>query len=47
MCHAFIDKYGIFPQAEDVADEIVQMMKEIFLKNNLQAFSGMPVCFWT
>ncbi|EFR86180.1 lipase, partial [Listeria monocytogenes FSL F2-208] len=30
MCHAFIDKYGIFPQAEDVADEIVQMMKEIF-----------------
>ncbi|MBC1622620.1 alpha/beta hydrolase [Listeria welshimeri] len=30
MCHAFIDKYGIFPQAEDVADEIVQMMKEVF-----------------
>lgn len=30
MCHAFIDKYGIYPQAEDAADEIVQMMKEIF-----------------
>ncbi|MBC1789507.1 alpha/beta hydrolase [Listeria seeligeri] len=30
MCHAFIDKYGIFPQAEDAADEVVQMMKEIF-----------------
>lgn len=30
MCHAFIDKYGIFPQAEDAADEIAKMMKTIF-----------------
>ncbi|WP_088825946.1 alpha/beta hydrolase [Listeria goaensis] len=30
MMHAFIDKYGIFPQAEDCAEEVIKMMQEVF-----------------